>query len=188
VNPDQTELSDRALAARACAGDGAAFAMIVNRHKLALFRLVAKLIGDDDDALDIVQETFVAAHRALGRYDPDRPMRAWLTRIAVNKARDWRRRRAVRRLISMVMPDGYAELPTDAPTTDTIVDDRAELVRVRAAVAALPANLRETLVLRTFDGMSQLEAASLLGVTEKTIETRLYRARRALKRALENGA
>ena len=89
--------SDGGLAALSLAGEQAAFSEIVRRHKEPLHRLVARLIGDEEEALDLVQEAFVSAHRALGSYDASRPMRAWLSRIAINKARDWRRRRAVRR-------------------------------------------------------------------------------------------
>lgn len=182
------EPSDGVLAARVCAGDNAAFAMIVGRHKVPLHRLVANLIGDDEEALDVIQETFVAAHGALARYDRARPMRAWLARIALNKARDWRRRRAVRRLISMVMPERAVELPEDSPAPDVVVGDRAELARVGAHVARLPARLREVLVLRTVEGLSQAEAADTLGISEKAVETRLYRARRALALAMQQDA
>ncbi|AHE56601.1 RNA polymerase sigma factor [Sphingomonas sanxanigenens] len=177
--------SDGELAVLACGGQKAAFGTIVARHKQALHRLVVRLIDDEDEAVDIVQEAFIAAHAALPRFDPARPMRGWLTRIAVNKARDWRRRRIVRRLISAVLPDDAVEIPDDVPAIDKAVGDRAELARVNAAIARLPGNLREALVLRAIEGLSQAEAAEALGVSEKTIETRLYRARQRLKADLD---
>lgn len=176
------------LAALAIAGCQAAFAEIVRRHKQPLHRLVAGLIGDEDEALDIVQEAFVAAHGSLRRFDRTRPMRAWLARIAINKARDWRRRRAVRRLISAILPIEHAvEVPDHMPGIDTIAADREELRRVSAAIAALPGNLRETLVLRTIEGLSQAETAEALGISDKAVETRLYRARLRLTAALGEG-
>ncbi len=173
--------SDGALARRCRAGDAAAFGEIVRRYKLPLHRTVARLTGDEDEAVDIVQDAFIAAHAAIARFDPDRPMRTWLTRIAVNKARDWRRRRIVRRLISAMLPDTATEVADDVPAIDSAVADRAELQRVDAAIRRLPANLREVLVLRTIDGLSQSEVADALGVSEKTVETRLYRARAKLR-------
>lgn len=170
--------SDGELASLCLAGQQSAFAEIVRRHKEPVHRLIARIIGDDDEALDIVQEAFVAAYRALRRYDMARPMRAWLARIAINKARDWRRRRAVRRLISAVLPiDQTADAADETPSIETLAADRQELAGVTAAIARLPGNLRETLVLRTIEGLTQAETADMLGISEKAVETRLYRAR-----------
>jgi RNA polymerase sigma-70 factor (ECF subfamily) len=177
--------TDGELAALTLAGHQLAFAEIVRRHKEPLHRLVARITGDDDEALDIVQETFVAAHRALRSYDMARPMRAWLSRIAINKARDWRRRRAVRRLIAVVLPiDHVADAADVTPSIETLTADRQELRRVAAAIALLPGNLRETLVLRTIEGLSQAETGETLGISEKAVETRLYRARQKLAERL----
>ena len=170
--------SDGDLAELSLAGEQAAFAEVVHRHKEPLHRLVARIIGDDHEALDVVQEAFVSAYGALRHYDPSRPMRAWLSRIAINKARDWRRRRAVRRMISAVLPISAADhAADDTPSAETVASDRQELAGVAAAIAGLPSNLRETLVLRTIEGLSQAEVAETLGVSEKAVETRLYRAR-----------
>lgn len=173
--------TDGELAALSLAGRQLAFAEIVHRHKEPLHRLVARIIGDDDEALDIVQEAFVSAHRALASYDMARPMRAWLSRIAINKARDWRRRRAVRRLVSAILPLDYpSDAADETPSAETVAGDREELHRVAVAITALPSNLRETLVLRTIEGLSQAETAETLGISEKAVETRLYRARQKL--------
>ena len=178
MTPAPPDRTDGELAALSIAGEQAAFAEIVRRNKQPLHRLVARIIGDDDEALDVVQDAFVSAHRALRSYDPARPMRAWLSRIAINKARDWRRRRAVRRLVSAILPIGRAEQEADeTPSIETLTGDRQELSTVAAAIAALPGNLRETLVLRTIEGLSQAETAETLGVSEKAVETRLRRAR-----------
>lgn len=181
--------SDGELAALCLAGRQRAFAEIVRRHKEPLHRLLARIIGDDDEALDIVQEAFVAAHNALRSYDMARPMRAWLSRIAINKARDWRRRQAVRRLISVVLPiDHAAETGDEAPSAETVAADRQELQHVAAAIAALPGRLRETLVLRTIEGLSQAETAETLRISEKAVETRLYRARQKLAERIKSSA
>ena len=186
MTPGLVDRTDGELAALAIAGQQPAFAEIMKRHKGQLHRLAARMIGDDDEALDLVQETFVSAHQALKRYDPERPMRAWLARITINKCRDWRRRRVVRRLISFVLPIEHAvDTPDHAPTSDTVAADREEMAQVANAIAMLPVNLRETLVLRTIDGMTQSETADVLGITEKTVETRLYRARARLAELTE---
>jgi RNA polymerase sigma-70 factor (ECF subfamily) len=181
VNDTLADRTDGELAALSLAGRHSAFAEIVHRHKEPLHRLVARIIGDDDEALDIVQEAFVAAYRALASYDMGRPMRAWLSRIAINKARDWRRRRAVRRLIWTILPlDRPSDATDETPSVETVAGAREELNRVAVAIATLPSNLRETLVLRTIEGLSQAETAETLGISEKAVETRLYRARQKL--------
>ncbi|VXC61562.1 RNA polymerase sigma factor [Sphingomonas sp. AX6] len=173
--------SDGALAARSIAGDDRAFAEIVRRHKQFLYGLTARLVGNPDDALDLVQEAFVSAHGALRRYDPDRPMRTWLARIAVNKARDWQRKERVRAVLRSILPLGdVADVAAEQVSVEQAVSDRADLAEVRDRIAKMPAKLREVLVLRTIEGLPQAQVAELLGISEKAVETRLYRARRHL--------
>lgn len=173
---------DGTLAEKALRGDERAFAEIVRRHKHALFRVVFRVTGNEDDSLEMLQETFISAHAALGRYDAARPMQAWLTTIALNKARDWRRRQTVRRFIRSVLPVSAAsEVPDyNVTSADVVVADKQELAIVSAQIVALPARLQQVLVLRTLEGLSQAETAELLGISEKAVETRLYRARQRL--------
>jgi RNA polymerase sigma factor (sigma-70 family) len=182
VSLDWTTLSDGELATLSIAGRQTAFAEIMRRYRQPVFRLARAFVGDPDEALDLVQETFVAAHQALGRYDANRPMKAWLSTIAVNKCRDWARKRAVRRFLFFAAPvDGQAEaVVDDSPAIDDSAADRQELDRVTRAISTLPMNLKAPLVLRTIEGLSQAETADVLGITQKAVETRLYRARARL--------
>lgn len=179
---DWTALSERELATLSIAGRQAAFAEIMRRHRQSIFRTVRACSGDADEALDLVQETFVAAHQALHRYDGDRSMRAWLSTIAINKCRDWGRKRTVRRFLSFAIPIGMeAEaVADDRRAIDEVAGDRQELDRVTRAISRLPHNLKEPLVLRTIEGLSQAETAAVLSISEKAVETRLYRARAKL--------
>lgn len=179
--------TDAALARGALAGDAQAQRALVERHRDALYRLARSATGDPDEALDIVQEAFLAAFGALGRYDPARPLRAWLAAITLNKARDWGRRRKVRRLLGLALPDNAASwIPDDAPLPDEVAQHRDALAATARAVAALPANLKEVLLLRTLEGMSQTDTALALGISEKAVETRLYRARQKLGAVLRD--
>lgn len=186
---DLSALSDGELAALSVGGRQTAYAEIMRRHRDALYRLIVANIADPEEGLDLVQETFVAAHRALGRYDGARPMRGWLSTIALNKCRDWRRRRAVRRLFAFALPldAGSVEVAEDRALPDTQAEDRAEVRRVAVAIAELPAALREPLVLRTVEDMSQADTAAVLGITEKAVETRVRRARATLSKRLQRG-
>ena len=179
MRPDYGSLSDGELATLAVAGGDVAFSELLRRHRSHVYRLIAGNVADADEALDLTQETFVSAHRALRRSDPVRPMRAWLAAIAINKCRDWGRRRAVRRFLTFARPiDEVAEaVPAGGPAHDVAVADRQELERLRREIAELPASLREPLVLHTLEGMSQAETATVLSITEKAVETRLRRAR-----------
>jgi RNA polymerase sigma factor (sigma-70 family) len=182
VSLDWTSLTDSELATLSIAGRQAAFAEIMRRYRQPVFRLARACTGEPDEALDLVQETFVSAHQALSRYDAQRSMKAWLSAIAINKCRDWGRKRAVRRFLSFALPlDGQAEAVVDEePAADAAAADRQELDRVTRAIATLPMNLKEVLVLRTIEGLSQAETADVLGVSQKAVETRLYRARARL--------
>jgi RNA polymerase sigma factor (sigma-70 family) len=179
---DWTALSDGELAALSIAGRQAAFAEIMRRYRRPVFRLARACIGNEDEALDLVQETFVSAHQALPRYDGERSMKAWLSTIAVNKCRDWARKRAVRRFLSFAAPvDSYAEaVVDDRVAIHVAAADRQELDQVTRAISTLPMNLKEALVLRTIEGLSQAETAEALSISQKAVETRVYRARARL--------
>ena len=186
MSPDLSQGPDKELAAAACAGHEGAYRALLARHKASVFGLIVRQVGDADEAMDLTQETFVAAFAAIDRYDDARPFRIWIGRIAINKCRDWARRRKVRAFFARALPSEAAHaVAGDAPLPDREAGDRSELARVRAALARLPRNLREVLILRGVEEVSQAEAAAMLDISEKAVETRLYRARTRLKILLE---
>ncbi len=101
---DLTQCSDGELTALSLGGQQAAFREFLRRYKEPVYRLIRSSIGDADEALDLTQETFVSAFAALKRYAPDRPFRLWVSRIALNKCRDWGRRQAVRAFFRKARP------------------------------------------------------------------------------------
>lgn len=179
---ERDQFTDGELAALTLVGRKTAFAELMRRHREPIFRLIRGYVGNADDALDLVQESFTSAYLHLDRYDQSRPLRAWLSRIAINKCRDWARRRKVRRLLVAAgsLTRAAAEVPDPAPAASDALSDREELERLWEAIAELPANLKEPLILRTIEGLSQAETADVLGISEKAVETRLYRARSRL--------
>ncbi len=176
---------DDTLIAAALSGDNSAFSALMSRHKDPLYRFVRRYVGDADESFDLVQETFVAGWSALNTFEQGRPFAVWLRRIALNKCRDWSRRRQVRRFFFGASPLEAADKMPAAPAEDG--PHRARLAALDAAVAALPAALKEPLLLTAFDGMSQAEAADLLGISAKAVETRIYRAKQRLRDALGDG-
>ena len=181
------DCSDGELAALALGGRQSAYAALLGRHREPIFRLVRGTIGDSDAAVDVTQEAFVSAFAALNSYDGARSFKTWISRIAINKCRDWARRRTVRRFFSFALPiEAAATMAADMFTADQQISGRVELARVQAAIATLPQAIREPLVLRTIEGLTQAEAAQVLGISEKAVETRLYRARARLTELLRD--
>lgn len=182
---DLSGCDDQELVNLAVAGQQQAHRELMRRYQEPVFRLINNSIRDQHEALDLLQETFVSAFSALKRYDQSRPFKIWVSRIALNKCRDWARRRAVRSFFTFARPIGAAEdYESDTPDPFSQAEGKAELLRVEKAMAQLPHNLREILVLRGVEEMSQSETASALGISEKAVETRLYRARAQLKKLL----
>jgi len=174
---------DADLAARALAGEKAAFTTLMRRHQEMLYRFIRRYVGDADEAYDLLQEAFVSAWDGLNRFDRHRAMEPWLRRIALNKCRDWSRRRSVRRFFygarSIDAPGLHVPAPHD-DDLDSAGDREGLLRRLDDAIAALPLTLKEPLLLTVFGGCTHQEAAEVLGITSKAVENRVHRARTKL--------
>ena len=184
----EADASDTALARLAAAGDDQAFEGLVRRHKEGIYRLLRRYTADPEEAYEAVHEAFIAAWKALDRYDHRRPFLTWLQTIAINKARDRGRRMVVRRLIfgSSGLDDEAMSAVDPGDPADQTVIDRQLSDRLDSFIGQLPAALKEALLLTAFEGYSQAEAGRMLGVTAKTIETRVYRARKLLAQRLDD--
>ena len=179
------ESDDASLVAASLTGEESAFSLLMRRHKERVYRFVRAYVVDADEAYDLTQETFAAAWSALARYDGRRPFSAWIKRIALNKCRDWARRRTVRRFFFGAQS---IDASPDIAATTAADDENLhhDLARLDHAIAALPASLKEPLLLTAIDGMSHIDAARVLDLTPKAVETRVYRAKIALPRALRD--
>lgn len=183
---DLSQCDDNELASLAVVGQSQAFRELMRRHQGPVFRLIKNNVRDADEALDLVQESFVSAFASIDRYDTSRPFRIWIARIALNKCRDWARRRAVRSFFWSAKPiEADDKFESDAPSPEQEAAGRAELAEVERAIADLPSALREVLILRTIEELSQADTATILGISEKAVETRLYRARARLRVSLK---
>ena len=180
---DDTPPSDSDLAVRAQNGDKRAFEGLVQRYKGPLFRFVRRSIGNDDDAYDILQDSFVSAWMALGRFDRSKSFATWLRAIALNKCRDYGRRQSVRRRFLRLI--GTWDTDVAAPNEALLEQEEelretARLSQIDRAIANLPAFYKEPLLLTTVSGLSQQEAAHQLKTTTKAIQMRIRRARKKL--------
>jgi len=175
------------LPARAAAGDRAAFSDLMRQTKAALFRFIRRYVGDEQDAHDLLQESYAAAWLSLWRYDPSRPFEAWLRTIALNKCRDWSRRRFVRRLVrgttDLSSPEALS-VPDGTERADEQIERAGKLARLNEEINLLAPHLKAPLLLTAIEGRSQSDAAEILGISIKAVETRIARARRRLFDAL----
>lgn len=176
-----TPREDTELMRRVQMGDEAALGALMQRWELSLKAVIGRIVLNASEAEELAQETFVRVWQQRGKYRPDAAFRPWVFTIAVNLARNrlrWWKRRPV------VALDDWTEVPTD----DGAVDDsgtrrleRAERVKaVRDAIADLPTELREALILFEYEQMSYAEIAETVGASTKAVENRIARARAKL--------
>lgn len=154
---------------------------LVQAHQQPVFRLAYLLLGDADDAEDIAQETFIRAYNALGRFNPDRPLRPWLMRIATNLCHNWRRSAgrylaALRNLLQTDLLSGSGNLTADQPL------EAAELWN---AVRRLKFEDQKLIYLRYFLDCSEADTAQALNVAAGTVKSRTHRALTRLRSVLE---
>ena len=170
---------ERALMARVGRGDAAAFERLVERHLPMLHALAWRMLGDPGEAEDVVQETMVKLWvNARGWQPSGGGLGAWLRRIATNSCLD--RLRKPRNLSDDVLP----ERADEAPLADALIDADRRRDAVQAAILMLPDRQRAAIVLTYHEGVSNVEAASILGIGVKALESLLVRARQGLSQQL----
>ncbi len=184
------EASDAAQVAQALAGDQDAFRALVERHSGSLFRLAYRMTGNEHDAEEVVQETFLRAYRRLNRFELRASFGTWIYRIGVNCSLDLMRKvRAERR--QKVTDDSAEELdimermPSEDPAPDRLLLSTELRGQVAAALDTLSATERAAFVLRHFEGRSIEEIGKTLGLRASATKNSVFRAVRKLRHALE---
>ncbi len=181
-------MSDEELVARSRGGDLDSFNQLVLRWERPIYALAYRVIGREEDARDVAQETFLRAFRALGGFKGQAKFSSWLYRITLNLCRDWIRRE--RRTPIAQAPEGVdlVELAGEAVGTVSIDElvSRKELGRaVAKAMALLPDEQRTAIILKEYHGLTFQEIADLLDCPLSTVKTRLYQGLTVLRRHLE---
>jgi RNA polymerase sigma-70 factor (ECF subfamily) len=183
------EWSDEAAAARAKAGDADAFRVLVERHSRPMFRLAFRMTGNEQDAEDIVQDTFLRAYRRIGKFDERASFGTWLYRITVNCSLDLVRARKRRSEQSgsanPEMDDLIQSLPSTSATPDRVAMSGEVRQRIAEAMEELSASERTAFVLRHFEGMCIDEVSRVLGCRPGAARHCVFRAVQKLRRALE---
>jgi RNA polymerase sigma-70 factor (ECF subfamily) len=188
----QASALDRADMERLAAGQDAALNDLMERHATPVFHFLCRMVGNEDDANDLAQETFARVFRARASFRSNEKFSTWLFTIAANLARNHFRWRSRHPNVSLEAETGEAEqtlgstLPADgpAPNEQALATERA--TAVRAAVGKLPEDLREAIVLCEWEELTVAEAAVILESTPKAVESRLYRARQILRERLKS--
>ena len=172
-------LDDDECIARAQQGDVAAFSELVARYQDRIYRFLVRLTRSQDDALELTQETFLSAYQALPRWRPDARFTTWLFRIARNEAFDWLRRRKLVEFVALG-DEQDLDVADPAPTPDSALETVQRLRELDRALARLPTEHREILLLREIEDMSYDEIAEVLDISLGTVKSRIARARTGL--------
>jgi RNA polymerase sigma-70 factor, ECF subfamily len=180
--------TDEELVARTVAGDADSFNQLILRWERPIYALAYRVIGRDEDARDVCQETFLRAFRALPGFKGQAKFSSWLYRITLNLCRDWIRRQ--RRTPVVSAPEGVdiVELASAQGPAESIEDlvARKQLSRtVGEAMRFLPEEQRTAIILKEYHGLTFQEIADLQGCPLSTVKTRLYQGLSVLRRQLE---
>ena len=177
------DATDAELLGAHVAGDPQAFEHLVRRHRDRLWSVALRTTGDPEEASDALQDALISAYRRADQFRGDSAVTTWLHRIVVNASLDRLRRRAVR--AAQPLPDDDERLPGSvvADPRDAIDSRETQLV-VTAALAELPADQREAVLLVDVEGWSVDEAARILDCPVGTVKSRCFRGRAKLAKRL----
>jgi RNA polymerase sigma-70 factor, ECF subfamily len=180
--------TDEELVALSMGGDVESFNQLVVRWERPIYALAYRVIGREEDARDVVQETFLRAFRGIGNFRGQAKFSSWVYRIALNLCRDWIRRE--RRTPILPTPEGVdvVELAAEQGPAESIEElvARNDISKVVAdLMTRLPEEQRTAIILKEYHGMTFQEIADLQGVPLSTVKTRLYQGLTVLRRHLQ---
>jgi RNA polymerase sigma-70 factor (ECF subfamily) len=174
-----TRLTDEALAARAKAGDAAAFGELVERHQEKAIGVAYSITRNFADARDVAQDAFVKAYQALGRFESRSKFTTWLYRIVTNQALDFVRRR---RELPQEDMSVFESIEDGAASIEEALKDEELKAALTACVSRLPENQRKAVTLRYFAGLSVEETAKAMEIATGTVKATCFQAVGNLKK------
>jgi len=186
---------DNRLMLRLQSGEDAALNLLMTQWQTPLLRFIYRYVGNQEEALDLAQETFVRVYQNRHSYRPSGKFSSWLFMIASNLCRNylrWERRHPTTSLARDDEGDGPADATDTLPSLGRTPSDTAEhndtARRVRESIHSLPHDLKTVVLLFEYENLSHEEIAGVLDCSPKAVETRLYRARKILREKLERFA
>ena len=183
---DHSAPTDRELIERTLAGDGNAFALIVERFQRKIYRVAYAIVRDDMEADTVTQDTFIQAYTHLGRFEGRSELETWLTRIAINRSRDWLRRRRFVSLFARIDDENeiYLEPVDDRPDPEREIMSRQLRVSIERAERKLSPQQKIIFRLRHYEERPLEEIAELLGLRSGTVRAHLFRAIHKIRKEL----
>jgi RNA polymerase sigma-70 factor, ECF subfamily len=181
------EADDRELVRRSRAGDPRAFRELFDRYHRQVLAIAVGLTGNSDDAMDVVQETFVRAHKNLGNFQGESSFYTWLYRIAVNLGIDHRRRQS--RRAEILQPEPIDENVGDSdrtPGPEGELERRQLGARILRAIDELTPEHKAAIILREIEGLSYEDISHVMQCSKGTVMSRLHYARRKLQAKLRD--
>lgn len=179
---DGVPSSDEELITATLAGDGAAFAALVNRHRPPLLEMACRILGQREEAEDVLQEVFMSVHAHLNRFRGESKLSTWIYTIALNRVRNQIRRRGKRRMVPLDagQEEGASrwELPEKGPAVEEGVAQRRDSEKLRLAVDALPEHFRSIFILHYYQHLPLKEIARQVDKPLGTVKVYLHRARK----------
>jgi len=176
--------SDEELVERFQSGEASAFDVLVRRWERKVQGAIYRLVGPGEDVRDLSQETLLKAYRGLRTFKKEARFSSWLYQIALNVCRDRMRRGRGKTYVSFDELAETGETGEVGPSALDLIEARDLSRQVAAAVAALPEEQREVVVLKEYQGLTFVEIAEALDVPLSTVKTRLYRGLTQLKQRL----
>ncbi len=190
MNTSHTDDQDQQDMARLVAGDDHGLNDLMASHGERLFHYLIRQLGNESEAADLAEDTFVRVYQNAGKFNPRQRFSTWLFVIATNLARDrlrWRQRHPNVSIEAAEVPNGLAlrdKLAAANPDPRETLQNDERIIAIRQAVAELPEDLRTPLLLAEYEELAQAEIADILHCTIKAVETRIYRARKQLREKL----
>lgn len=182
-------MNDGLLVKRVQQGDNGAFDLLVLKYQHKIVNLVSRYIRDKDEALDVAQDAFIKAFKALPRFRGDSAFYTWLYRIAVNTAKNYivaAKRRPMDYDLDLQDPNYYDvhERLRSEDTPEAVAMKDEMQARIGDSINALPEDLKTAIVLREIDGMSYEEIAEAMECPVGTVRSRIFRAREAINKGI----
>lgn len=184
--PEQlTGPDDAQLVARSLKQDHEAFGQLIDRHGSMIVNLAYRLVGNQAEAEDLAQESFVAAFKALPTFRADSKFSTWLYRIASNKCKDWLRvKRPGQGQYDVNVEDALDQHVAEERTPERLLSQQQVAQQLDQAIQRLPPLYREAFVLKHVEGLSYEEMETILGVNGDTLKMRVYKGRLQLSKEL----